>query len=245
MSKFKLIALDLDGSLLQSNLEISATNRHWIKQAEEAGLVVSFATGRGRSSSIQYWDVVSPQAPMVVANGAEVWRNHDQLLSRHLLPPDAVPRLHKLALEYDTWYWAHAPERLVRKDSWATHYDPQVDWLKFGMSSEDPAVINHLRTLVEGWSEFEVTASAPTNIEIMKKGISKASGLAEVAQILEIEPSEIVAIGDSLNDLEMIKWAGFGVAMGNAEPSIKAVADHVTGTNNEDGVAQAIKLVLE
>jgi hypothetical protein len=245
MPKYKLIALDLDGSLLQNDLKISAANRHWIKQAEEAGIVVSFATGRGRSSSEQYWDVVRPQAPMVVVNGAEVWRNHQELLSRHLLPAHAIPRLHKLALEYKTWYWAHAPGKLVRKEAWATDYDPQGDWLKFGMATEDSAVIDHLRDLVESWGEFEVTSSAPTNLEISKKGISKASGLSEIAKILEIDPSEVVVVGDSLNDLEMIKWAGFGVAMGNAEASIKAVADHITGTNEEDGVAQLIQLILE
>ena len=113
------------------------------------------------------------------------------------------------------------------------------------MATEDSAVIDHLRDLVESWGEFEVTSSAPTNLEISKKGISKASGLSEIAKILEIDPSEVVVVGDSLNDLEMIKGAGFGVAMGNAEASIKAVADHITGTNEEDGVAQLIQLILE
>lgn len=245
MSKYKLIALDLDGSLLQDNLEISPVNRHWIKRAEAAGIVVSFATGRGRSSSEQFWDVVNPTAPMVVVNGAEVWRNHEELLSRHFLPPNSIPRLHHLALKHNTWYWAHAPGRLIRKEGWDTNYDPNGDWLKFGMASEERAIIDHLRELIESWDEFEVTSSSPTNLEISKKGVSKASGLAEVAEVLGIAPSEVVVMGDSLNDLEMIKWAGFGVAMGNAEASIKAVADHVTGTNEEDGVAQVIQLILE
>lgn len=245
MSKYKLIGLDLDGTLLQSTQEISTINRNWINKAEQAGITVCFATGRGRSSSEQFWDVIHPQAPMIVVNGAEVWKNHDELLSRHLLPPNSIPRLYKLAVEYDTWYWAHGSNILLRKETWLTDYSQGHDWLKFGMSHKNLAVIAKLREIVEGWDEFEVTSSAPTNLEIGKKGISKASGLAEVAKILEIDPSEVMVIGDSLNDLEMIKWAGFGIAMENAEDVVKEAADYITASNDDDGVAQAIQLILE
>lgn len=244
MSKFKLIAVDLDGSLLQKNSEISQENREWIKRAEDAGIVVCFATGRGRSSSQQFWDAVKPTAPMVVINGAEVWRDHNTLLSRHFLPDDAIPRFHELALKHNTWYWAHVPGQIIRKEAWDTAYDPTCKWLKFGMSSRDQELISYLRDLIASWGEFEVTSSNPTNLEINKKGVSKKSALIEVATLLDIDQSEVVAMGDSLNDLEMIKWAGLGVAMGNGEDPVKAVADHITGTNDEHGVAQVIQLLL-
>lgn len=245
MPKYKLIAVDLDGSLLQNNSEVSQVNRDWIKKAEAAGIIVSFATGRGRSSSHQFWDVVNPSAPMVVVNGAEVWRNHETLHGRHFLPPNSIPRLHELAVKHNTWYWAHVPNGLIRKEAWKTDYDSNSEFLKFGIATEDKAVISHLRELIEGWDEFEVTSSNPTNLEISKKGVSKGAALAEIAMLLEIDPSEVVTMGDSLNDLEMIKWAGLGVAMGNAEEPIKAVADYITGTNEENGVAQVIQLILE
>lgn len=245
MSKYKMIALDLDGTLLKNSQEVSDTNRHWIKKAEEAGLIVSFATGRGRSSSEQFWDAVRPTSPMIMANGAEVWKNHQELLSRHFLPPGYVPKLQTLAAKYDAWYWAHASDDLLDKETWDQAYLVEREWLKFGMIHKDPTILGKLKGLVGSLGDLEVSSSAPNNIEINPRGISKASGLAEVALILGIQPSEVVVMGDSLNDMEMIKWAGFGVAMQNAEDAIKEAADHITGSNEEDGVARVIQLILK
>ena len=74
--------------------------------------------------------------------------------------------------------------------------------------------------------------------------MSKASGLAKIAHDLGIDRNEVIAVGDSLNDLEMIQWAGLGVAMGNAEAAVKEAADEITATNEEDGVAKAIQRYL-
>ena len=245
MLKYKLIGLDLDGTLLKGGKEISASNRYWIKQAEKAGLIVCFATGRGRNSSIQFWEVVDSSAPMVVVNGSEVWKNHNEVHARYPMPPNSIPKLHALALEYGTWYWAHTTQGLVRKEDWARHTIQEDDWLKFGIAHRDLDIISKLREIVQSWDELEVTSSDPTNLEIGRKGITKASGLAEVAKLRGIEPQEVVVMGDNLNDLEMIKWAGLGIAMGNAEPIIKEASDYITATNEEDGVAQAIQLILK
>ncbi|HBG02875.1 MAG TPA: phosphoglycolate phosphatase, partial [Firmicutes bacterium] len=119
------------------------------------------------------------------------------------------------------------------------------DRMKVGMHHDDIETISKLRDLVTASGEFEVSGSAPTNIEINPKGVSKAAGLAEAIALLGIAPSEVVAVGDSRNDLAMLKWAGLGIAMDNAEPIVKEAADDVTASNEEDGVAQVIRLVLE
>lgn len=238
MSKYKLIALDMDGTLLNKGQEISEQNLHWIRKAEEAGLIVSFATGRGRASSEPYWGVVSPEAPMILSNGAEIWKNHDELLARYTLPADQVPRLINLAKEHGTKYWTLG----------SCSDDPSEvgdQCLKVGMYHQDVHVIQELRALVRSWDSVEVSASAPNNMEMNRKGVTKAAGLAQITELLGIKPSEVVAVGDSLNDLAMIKWAGLGVAMGNAEEPVKAAADFVTASNEEDGVAQVIQLVLK
>lgn len=245
MGKIKLLALDLDGSLLQNNQEISEANRYWIKQAEAAGMIVSFATGRGRTTSIQYWDAVSPKSPMVVVNGAEVWLNHNELLSRHFLPVKWLKPLHDLVVEHDTGFWLQGSSGLLRQEDWTDEHLNGTEFLKFGVLSREPEVIERLRAIISEWPELEVTSSAPSNLEVSSKGINKASGLAEIAEALDIEPASVAVVGDSLNDLAMFKWAGFGAAMGNAVESVKAVADYVTATNEEDGVAQVIQLLLE
>lgn len=234
MFKYKLIALDLDGTLLDNNQEISGRNLHWIKKAEQAGLLVSFATGRGRSSSERYWSAVSPNSPMVMANGSEVWKNHGEILSRHVLSEDQVARLIDVAKEHGARYWTIG---LDAEGSGAR--------MKFGMHHDDIETISKLRDQVTALGEFEVSGSAPTNIEINPKGVSKAAGLAEAIALLGIAPSEVVAVGDSRNDLAMLRWAGLGIAMENAEPIVKEAADDVTASNEEDGVAQVIRLVLE
>ena len=238
MGNYKLIALDLDGTLLNTRREISQQNLHWIKKAEEAGLVISFATGRGRHSSEPYWNAVSPTSPMIISNGAEVWKNHKQISSRNVLSPGDVSRLIELADEHGVRYWTIK--------SFVDEKTPEGDeFLKVGMYHSDLTMISRLRDLVAGWNEFEVSASASNNIEINRKGINKATGLAEVTDLLGIKPSEVVTIGDGLNDLAMIQWAGFGVAMNNAVEIVKKAADYVTGSNDEDGVAQMIQLILE
>ncbi|HHT90919.1 MAG: Cof-type HAD-IIB family hydrolase [Bacillota bacterium] len=233
MFTYKLIALDLDGTLLDNKQEISAQNLEWIAKAEQAGLIVSIATGRGRRWSEQYWSAVSPTSPMVLVNGSEIWRDHQHILARHLLPADQVARLIDVAKEHGAGYWAIGSA----SDGGAS--------LKVGIHHEDLAIISKLRDLLMSLGEFEVSASAPTNIEINPKGVSKATGLAEVAALYGIAPSEVVAVGDSRNDLAMLQWAGLGVAMGNAEPVVKEAADYIAASNEEDGVAQVIRLALE
>lgn len=244
---YKLIGLDLDGTLLNDNQEVSKTNQYWIKQAEKAGIIVSFATGRGRISSEQFWHIINPKSPMIVTNGAEVWKNHDTLLSRHFLPVKNLATFYELASEYDTWFWAHEENFLINKETWDSekHLRNGLKWLKFGVVHDDPQILKEIREIIEGWGNLEVTASSTTNLEIIKKGVSKASGLREVTEIHGIKPNEVVVMGDSLNDLDMIKWAGLGVAMGNAEPTIKGAADQITVTNEENGVAEVIQSILK
>jgi HAD superfamily hydrolase (TIGR01484 family) len=238
MSTYKFIALDMDGTLLNRQQEISEQNLHWIKKAEDSGLIVSFATGRGRASSQPYWGAVSPLAPMVLSNGAEIWKNHDELLARYTLPADQVPRLINLAKDYGAQYWT-----LGNCSDDSSEVGDRC--LKVGMHHEEREVIQELRAIVTSWDLVEVSASAPYNIELNRKGVTKAAGLAEVTQLLGIKPKEVVAVGDSLNDLAMIQWAGLGVAMANAEEPITEAADLITASNEEDGVARVIQLVLE
>ena len=89
--------------------------------------------------------------------------------------------------------------------------------------------------------QLYATSSKPGYVEMMHPAVNKGQALAFLADKLKINQNEVMAVGDSLNDIDMLKFAGFGVAMGNAAPEVKAAAQAVTRSNNEDGVAEAIE----
>jgi len=116
-----------------------------------------------------------------------------------------------------------------------------LNFFKFGMRSDDPQVIHHLRKKLQGYETIKVTWSNTDLVEISRKGVSKETGVRLLCDHLGIDLSEVIAIGDNMNDFELISAAGLGVAMGNAQPELKAIADEVTDTNENDGVAKAIQ----
>jgi HAD superfamily hydrolase (TIGR01484 family) len=240
MGSYKLVALDMDGTLLNEEKEISAENRKAIFAALEAGVTVMVSTGRGVQSVSPYIEELGLQTPIVAVNGSEVWKSPGELLQRVLLPVEQVKEMHRIALELDTWYWAYAVEGIFNKEGWTDSPD-DIRWLKFGYYTEDEAKLARIRQTLESWGTLEITNSHPCNLELNPKGISKASGVRAVCGMLGITMDEVIAMGDSLNDLSMIREAGLGVAMGNAQDGVKAAADLVTVTNDEHGVAKVIR----
>jgi len=238
--QYKLLALDMDGTLLNSNTEISSANERWIRRAVEEGIHVCFATGRGCPTATPFAEQLGLDGPMVFVNGSEVWESRNKLLSRHPMDSEQVAQLRDLALRYGVWYWGYSLERVYNREEWAADTHSQT-WLKFGYFTEDDAAREAILERIPEIGKFEVTNSHPHNIELNPQGISKASGLEQVCKLLGIGMDEIVACGDSLNDLAMIQAAGLGVAMGNAQESVKRAADAVAPSNDEDGIAYVIR----
>jgi len=241
---YKLLALDMDGTLLNEKSEVSEENRRWIDRAIEAGITVVFATGRGYPSALPFAEQLGLSSPMVLVNGGEVWASPDRLHSRTLLEPERVEALRELALRHeDTWYWAYSVERVYNKNEWVGDVR-EKEWLKFGFYTENTDALREITQAIPAIGDFEVTNSHPCNLELNPKGVSKASGLHAVCGMLGIGMNDIVACGDSLNDVAMLREAGLGVAMGNAQDAVKAEADVVTLTNEEDGVAHVIRTYM-
>jgi HAD superfamily hydrolase (TIGR01484 family) len=239
MGKYKLLALDMDGTLLNEEKLISIPNRNAILDALEAGVTVIFSTGRGIQSATPYAEELGLRTPMVTVNGGEVWKAPGELLKRHFLSAELIRSLHELAVKYDTWWWGYAVEGMFNTEKWAEDLD-SLQWLKFGYYTEDLAVLSEIRGIVEAWDLLEITNSHPSNIELNPKGVNKASGIEEVCKYLGISMSEVIAMGDSENDIAMIREAGLGVAMGNAQESVKLIADITTVTNEEHAIARII-----
>ena len=241
----RLIALDMDGTLLDSNEDISEENRRWIAEATRAGIHVCLATGRGIQNALPYYQSLGLTTPMVLVNGSEIRQDADRVWRRITLQTDEVRRMREIALESGSWYWAYsASSGVFNRDNWEKA-PSQEQWLKFGFFEENDEVREHIRGKLAELGEFEVTNSHPCNLEINPHGVSKAAALREVCARLGLEMGAVAAVGDSLNDVEMIKSAGFGVAMGNAQPAVKSAARWVTATNDEDGVALMIRKILE
>ncbi|MEF3307150.1 Cof-type HAD-IIB family hydrolase [Paenibacillus sp. GYB003] len=243
MPNYRLLALDLDGTTLTGDNSVSKQTRHWIRYAADNGVTVIFATGRGTQTAKSFWEELRLDSPMVLVNGAEVWKSPGELLERHVLGHDDVRRLHKLAADAGAWFWGYSTESLTSKRNWTEEMFAR-DWMKFGIRHDDVAVIRRLRETVESWGTVEVTRSAPVNMEISPKGISKETGVRAVCGLLGIDIGDVMAIGDNLNDLRLIQASGLGVAMGNADDELKRAADKLTDTNDRDGVAKAIRRYL-
>jgi HAD superfamily hydrolase (TIGR01484 family) len=240
---YKLLALDMDGTLLNEKTEISAENAKWIQAAIDAGIYVCFATGRGYPSALPFAEQLGLHSPMVLVNGGEVRESPTKLHSRSLMPPEYVAALHELGVRYNAWYWGYSVERVYNKNEWVDDVSMH-EWLKFGFYTEDQEALAAVAAAIPSIGTFEITNSHPNNIELNPFGVSKASGLLQVCKLLDVEMHEIVACGDSLNDAAMIQAAGLGVAMGNAQEAVKGMADFVTHSNDEDGVAHVIRTHL-
>jgi len=244
MSKYKLIALDMDGTVLDDHSVISEENVHWINKAREAGVTVMFSTGRGFNKAIDYAEQLKLDSPIITVNGSEIWEKPYQLLDRTLLDHRWINKLYELAQRYsDAWFWAYTTDEIYNKENWQhifEQYD-QHEWLKFGYYVEDIEMITALRLEVEQWGELEISNSSPYNIEINPYNTSKATALKKLCDHMEIQMEQVIAVGDSLNDIKAIQQCGLGVAMGNAQEEVKQVADYITASNNDHGVAEVIR----
>ncbi|MGO4269225.1 Cof-type HAD-IIB family hydrolase [Paenibacillus sp. TAF58] len=243
MGSYKLLALDMDGTLLDDDKKISVENREAIQEATKAGKIVIMSTGRGAVSAMPYIQELGLTSPLVVVNGSEVWESPSKLLKRTLLPVETVRNLHRLAQTYDCWWWAYSVQGVFNRESETMDIDSQ-EWLKFGYYTENMEKLQQIRDIVEGWGTLEITNSHPSNIELNPLGISKASGVETVCQLLGISMSEVIAMGDSENDIAMIREVGLGVAMGNAQDEVKRIADITTVTNNEHAIAKVIRTYM-
>lgn len=241
-SPYRLLALDMDGTLLNEEKMITPETKRWIEEAGRAGVTVMFSTGRGRQSALPYAEELGLDAPMVLVNGSEVWKNPSELYHRELMPLEWIRQMRQMALDYDVWYWAYAVEGIFNRENWPSpEKEAEMSWLKFGYYSENETKLPAIRQTLEGWGKLEITNSHPCNLELNPLGISKASGLQKVCEFLGITMQEVIGVGDSVNDLAMIREAGLGVAMGNAQEELKAAADAVTEDNDSDGVAWVIR----
>jgi len=267
-----MIASDLDGTLLRSDSTVSPRTRAAIVAAEEAGLVIAFVTGRPPRWLHEIADATGHSGVAASANGALIYDLHSETtVSEHPLLPermheltselrDAFPRV-RFAVEYGLEFayepgyihdWEISPlvDRQGRPSPAPVEGSladiiarPGVKLLAKDREASADDFLAAGGQLIDG--RASVTHSSSIGLlEIAAPGVTKATGLAEIAAAHGIDADEIVAIGDMPNDVSMLKWAGTSYAVANAHPLAKAAADHVVGSNDEDAVALLIEQFL-
>ncbi|MDT0149391.1 Cof-type HAD-IIB family hydrolase [Priestia aryabhattai] len=236
--EFKLIALDMDGTLLNNQQEISEENRAAIAKAQEQGVHVVLSTGRSLLTCREYAQSLQLSSYLITVNGSEIWDESGQLVERKLIEASHIEKMWNLTQEHKLNFWAVTTDKVWR-DEFPEDIASQ-EWLKFGYDIPDDALREEVLKQIAGISDFEISNSSLTNLEINALGINKAKGIMTVCERLGISMDEVIAMGDSLNDMAMIEAAGCGIAMGNAQEAVKEAADWVTDTNVNNGVAKAI-----
>ncbi len=245
MANYRLLALDLDGTVLTKDGQITDETKIWISRAIAAGVVVILATGRGLHQEIEVFrEALGLDTPMVLANGGEVWEGTGKILERYYINKEDIRMLHSISTEAEADFEGYSVEKGLDEMNMWTDEMFDVDWITFSVRHENPLALNQLKKQVKDSATLEVISSAAATMDFSLKGISKESGVRKVCEHLNIEMESVMAIGDNLNDLKLIQSAGLGIAMGNANDKLKQVADKVTTSNEEDGVAKAIKKYL-
>lgn len=236
----KLIALDMDGTLLTSTDEVSEANKEAIKKARALGVNVMISTGRWLESCFPFVEMLDLDTPVITVNGGEIWSASKELIERHVHDAQIMEMMFNLGKETGVDMWIVSTERVYNGGDYPEDFSAH-EWLKIGFRTEDLSKLEIIKQELAKYDGLELTNSLPTNIEVNPLGVNKANGLLRVCKELGITMEEVMAVGDSLNDIKMIEQAGIGVAMGNGQEKVKSVADYTTTTNNDDGVAKAIE----
>lgn len=241
----KLIALDMDGTLLDHNHEVSKENHDAIQKAKQAGIHVVISTGRSLSTCQDIVTTLGESAYLVTINGGEIYDEEYNLIERNLFEYEDIKYLWDITKKYeDAFFWSSTVQgRFNSKEPFEKEVG-DYDWLKYGFELKDQELRETILSEINQSDAYEVTNSSPTNIEINPSGINKATALRKVSKWLDLSMDNVMAVGDSLNDIAMIRESGFGVAMGNAQEVVKEEADWVTKSNIDHGVAHAIYHVL-
>lgn len=268
MEDYKLIALDLDGTLTNSQKKISPATREVLLHAQHAGIRIALVSGRPTAGVLplaRELELDQSDGYIISFNGGKIvsCKTGETLYERYL-PKELLPRLcglnkkHPLAViiySSDTIITETADNNYVRGDAFINHMPveevpnilPRIDFHvnKF-LFPGDPAYIEKLLpSLRREFPTCSIYCSEPYYLEVMPNNVDKAQALAILLGRLGLTRSALIAFGDGFNDQSMVRFAGMGVAMGNAQQVVKNDADFVTRTNDEDGVAYAVqKLVL-
>ena len=275
MSKVRLIALDLDGTTLDSSKQVSEKNRNAIINAVKNGVHICIASGRAFDTLPSVVTEIPGIEYAITSNGAAVYEIKDKkCLRSYKLTAESVKTILELTKDMPVTYEAFIEGRAYAGSEYI--HNP----VKFGATKEAIHYIQTTRTLIDDITGFirqhvdeldsmdiivkdadmkervcdaiyketqdvYITSSVKQLVEISYKDAGKKSGVKFLADRLGVSKEEIAAFGDADNDKDMIEYAGYGIAVANASTSLKEKADYITLSNDEDGIAYAFANILD
>lgn len=259
----KMVAIDLDDTLLDSRYRIAPPCIEAIHRARDKGILVTLATGRMFQSALPYAQLLGIDLPLICYQGALVKSTFSgEVLYQRCIRAELARELLEVLQKAGSDYHMYSLEEM--------YISQMTPILKeqCRITGIEPILINNIHELLEEFepveimalfaeeaerrevqnqltqhfgSELHITPFKYNSLEIMDGQATKARALASLADQFHILQEEIMAIGDSYNDLPMIEWAGIGVAVANADELVKAKADYITASNDEQGVARALE----
>lgn len=272
--KIKMIGLDLDGTLLNEKKELLPYTKEVLRRALDKGVVVLIATGRPWMGIPEELRTFPGMRYALTSNGARILDIREgTVLIEQLLSRESAKKALEICGKYDTLQEVYydgqgyaSADKMAHVEKY--HHNPNMwEYLRttripvqdiFCLVDEEERGLDKVQALFAdmnerrlAWDELsrvdglELVGSLGYNIEVNAAGVNKGTGLIELGKLLGIKREEIMACGDGDNDTVMLREVGFGVAMANAEDQVKAAADYITDSNDNEGAAKAIeKFVL-
>lgn len=261
----RLIATDIDGTLLNSHGVLPPENLQAIQAAQQLGITVAIASGRFPENVyclLQHYGLV---CPILGTNGGRIVDENLRPLAEHPMTTRAAVAVQTVLDQAGADYFAFGSNFVCSSNPAMRHHSELSDGEKItalGLSYRhgpeaarescardniykffvcDNVPFAPLRAALGKIEGISLTQSSPRNIEVMPEGVDKGQGVKEFAGLLGVPLSQVMTLGDQENDIPMLRTAGYGVAMGNASPETKAAAAFVTGTNDKAGFAAAVR----
>lgn len=266
--EYGLVALDIDGTLLDSNGELSPRVRRTIRTVIQKGVIVTLATGRRLASTLPWARALGIEAPIIVHNGALIVNpSNQQIHLQRGIPVSIAKEIHAdlskrkiphlvykgedigetgyLPREYAGHSRSLFLEFIDDHIEEADHIGFKAEAIKISALGETNQILAHLdhwqKNFGKDTSLTVYKSPDYSGVDFIPQACSKATGISYIAAELGLDIKQVVAVGDQANDLEMIQTAGLGVAMYNAPQEVKEVAKYVTASNDQDGVAQILE----
>lgn len=258
----KLIASDMDGTLLDEHSKVPPETFELIEALREKGVHFAVSSGRRYDRLCTFFEPVRDHMDFVASNGAQVYAD-GKLIDREVYSHLAIRELARVIEMFDNLHLALFDRtksfllddeskfvREVDKDLpnaeriWNLP-DPEVNILKASIFCDDGNVMDNAYVLQrELGDKFVFAPSGNAWIDALQLGVTKASGIAQIMGHYGIKTEEVMAFGDSMNDYEIVRMVGCGCAMANGRPALKAVADRVVGYNYEHAVQAEMRRIL-
>ncbi len=258
----RLVASDLDGTLLREDGSVSARTAAALEQARRAGTVVVLVTARPPRWVTELAAALACHTTVICANGALIYDSRrGRIVSERALAPAtagtlvarlrrAVPDL-AFAVEHADGF-AHEPGYAPRWPAEVTTVAPIEELVRtpvakllarHGGALDDTTLLARCRAAAGALAEVSVSSLGGL-VEVAAAGVTKGAALGTLAATLGLGPTDTIAFGDMVNDIPMLAWAGWGVAVANAHPALRQVADEITAAADDDGVARVLERLL-